>query len=115
MHRFLQAHADYVGRGWFQGRLYRVGDFPGMIESQDGNYPVRGEVYQLQDPETVFPELDRYEACSPMDPEPTLFKRRRREIRVEGLGRQNAWVYLFNHPVASLPEIPSGDFLKPEQ
>ena len=60
MHRFLQSYADFVGPGWFRGRLYRVADFPGVIEANDAGYPIRGEVYRLHESETVLRELDKY-------------------------------------------------------
>ncbi len=33
MHRVLARHAELVGEGFFNGRLYRVGHYPGAVPS----------------------------------------------------------------------------------
>ncbi|PLX96620.1 MAG: gamma-glutamylcyclotransferase [Desulfuromonas sp.] len=111
MERLLAGQALFVADGCFQGRLYRVADYPGAVPSEDPAELVRGEVYELVDAEAVLSRLDSYEECGPGFPEPAEYIRHQEEIHLADGHRCRAWIYLYNHPVADLPLIPSGDFL----
>ncbi|MGH6784854.1 MAG: gamma-glutamylcyclotransferase family protein, partial [Sphingomicrobium sp.] len=69
-HQNLAAHADYVGKGYFHGRLYRVAHYPGAVPSLDPGEKVFGELYSLRDADRLFGLLDDYEGCGPADPPP---------------------------------------------
>ena len=108
MHRLLRPHAVLLGEGRVQGRLYEVGGYPGLVLEGDGL--VKGELYRLRRPNSALRVLDRYEGCSPSDPQPHEYRRILAEIhRVRG-GRVWAWLYEYRLPVAGLELIPSGDY-----
>ena len=111
MHDLLARHARYVGEAVFQGRLYLVSTYPGVIRSPDVRDQVRGEVYRLLAPERIFPRLDEYEGCSPDCPQPALYRRCEEKVRLVSGEDISAWIYLYNHPVDEDQRIASGDFL----
>ena len=63
MHRLL-GPAAFVGPGEFQGRLYHLGNYPGMVRSDDPADIVHGEVYRLHELAATLACLDDYEGCA---------------------------------------------------
>ncbi len=108
MHRLLRPHAVFLGEGRVQGRLYEAGGYPGLVLEGDGR--VKGELYRLRRPNSVLRVLDRYEGCSPSDPQPHEYRRVLTEVRRARGGRMRAWVYEYRLPAAGLELIPSGDY-----
>ena len=111
MYRLLARYADLVAEGTYRGRLYKVGDYPGAVPSEDPSERVKGEVWFLREPDSVLPELDRYEGCGPGFPEPTEYVGRRQEIVLADGTTCIACVYIYNRPTDDLVRISSGDFL----
>ena len=114
MYRLLARYADFVAEGTCQGRLYKIGDYPGAVPSDDPSERVKGEVWFLREPDSVLRELDQYEGCGPGFVEPTEYVRRRQEIVLADGTRCFACVYLYNRPTDHLVRISSGDFLADE-
>ena len=112
MHRHLAAHADYVGDATFNGRLYRVRHYPGVVDSAAVDDRVHGELYRVRE-SGIFVELDDYEGCGTAVRQPAEFVRMQRPVfRADGTV-VTAWIYLYNHPFERRPLIPSGRFLAP--
>ena len=111
MYHLLARHANFVGEGSFKGRLYRIDYYPGVVESDNSNYQVKGEVYFLPDPELVLPQLDKYEECGQGFQEPPEYIREEKKIILNNGQELIAWVYICNHPTEDLEEITSGDFM----
>ena len=109
MHRQLAGHAEHAGEGWFNGRLYDIGAYPGAVLSAHPDDKVFGELYRLNDLQ-VLAVLDDYEGCGANDPPPTEFVRRQETIHLEDGTRAQAWIYLFSQPVTDLPRIMSGRY-----
>ena len=112
MHDLLAKHAQPVGKGVYRGRLYRIDWYPGAVPSDDPDETVHGEIYLMQHPELILPQLDRYEETGPDFPEPHEYVRRRQPVRLLSGECLSAWIYLYNRPVDSLMRISSGDFLR---
>ena len=112
MHRQIAAHADYVDDATFNGRLYRVQHYPGVVDSFAPEDLVHGELYSLHEP-AAFVELDDYEGCGPGAPQPTEYVRVQRPVMRANGTVVTAWIYLYNHLVEHLPLIPSGKFMPP--
>lgn len=110
MHRLLVDQVELIGHGSCQGRLYRVGSYPGAVASTDPEERVYGEVYALRS-DAVLSRLDRYEECGPGFAEPTEYVRRYRNVTLQDGGTCGAWVYEYNLPTVGLEWIVSGDFL----
>jgi predicted DCC family thiol-disulfide oxidoreductase YuxK/gamma-glutamylcyclotransferase (GGCT)/AIG2-like uncharacterized protein YtfP len=111
MHYLLAQHATLLGGATFQGRLYRIGSYPGVVSSDNSADWVQGEVYCLRELDLLLPQLDRYEGCGPEFPAPTEYLRQQHEITLTNGQSLKAWVYIYNCPVDELPQISSGDFL----
>ena len=112
-HQRLEQNARYLGRALFQGKLFLVDDYPGAIPSPEPSHRVTGELYYLDNPATVFRELDRYEGYVPANPERSLYLRERRQVKLEDREEPiYAWIYIFNRPTGNLRPISSGDYLQ---
>ena len=98
LHRVLGARAAFLGGGDGRGRLLALGRYPGLI---DGAGRVRGEIYQLDDPE-LLPVLDREEGYN--------FERRRAIVTLANGRRARAWVYRYRGPQNRAVPIPDGDY-----
>lgn len=111
MFHLLARHAVFVGDSTFQGKLFRVDYYPGVVASENPNDVVHGEVYKLIASDIVLARLDDYEECGPGYPEPHEYIRRKQNVTLNGEGSViPAWIYLYNRPIAGLELIPSGDF-----
>ncbi len=110
MHLLLARHADFVGDATYQGKLYKVDDYPGVVPSPDPSDLVRGEVYRLRDSDLLLLRLDRYEGCGPGFPEPTEYIRKIQPVRLPGGETIPAWIYLYNRPTDKLERVATDDF-----
>lgn len=111
MYRVLARHCEFFADGFINGRLYEVNGYPGLVLSGSGQEIVRGELYRIVNPETVLPLLDDYEECSDAYPEPREYCRRQLPVALDEGFEVSAWVYIYNHDVSALTEIPNGDYL----
>ena len=112
MARLLAATAERIGEASCAGRLYLIDDFPGLVASADPAERAFGELFRLHEPgDRLLAELDLYEGCGPDDPEPTLYVRVMRKVSRPDGTSLDAWVYLYNRPVAGLRRIVSGRFV----
>jgi gamma-glutamylcyclotransferase (GGCT)/AIG2-like uncharacterized protein YtfP len=107
----LATLARRVGPGSVAGRLYDLGAYPGLVEPLAEGERVRGEVYELADPERALVVLDRYEGCGPEEPPPWLFVRRPGLVALANGGELTAWVYEYRGLLDTARHIPSGDYL----
>lgn len=112
MFHLLAKHARYVGDGTVSGRLFDLGEYPGMVASNDKS-KVIGELYEIDRAKwrDVISRLDRYEGCSPDDPEPHEYRRELVNARLDSGAVLSAWAYVLNGWPATDQEIKSGDYL----
>ena len=111
MYHLLARHSDFVGEATYQGRLYLVSYYPGIIPSDDPSDIVYGEVYRLSNPSLVLARLDEYEECAPGFDMPTEYVRLCQEIRLSSGEMVCAWMYIYNLPTDAHERLLSGDFL----
>lgn len=107
---FLEKNAHCIGRAKTPGRLYDLGNFPGMLEAETSDDWVHGDLLQMSDPATVLRELDRYEECSPDDPEPHYFGRRKFPVFLKTGEQFDAWAYYYLRAVDEKQRIKSGEY-----
>lgn len=112
MYHLLARYADFVGDASYQGKLYKIDYYPGVVSSEDPSDVVQGEVYRLHDPDLVLSRLDQYEECGPGFPEPTEYIREIQHVQLQSGETIPAWIYLYNRPTNYLELVTSGDFLK---
>jgi gamma-glutamylcyclotransferase (GGCT)/AIG2-like uncharacterized protein YtfP len=102
-HRTLAREARFAGTATFQGRLYDLGRYPGVVVSSNRTDRVYGEIYRLGQAAAVFKRLDRYEGGH--------FKRRRLPVSISTGKKISAWVYLYCGEVRENKRIRSGDYV----
>ena len=112
--RELKQRAIYEGPARFNGRLYRVAHYPGVVVSNAPEDWVFGDLYTLRDP-GLLKDLDRYEGCGPDDPPPTPYLRQRHAVTVSGGSDVESWIYIYNRPVDRLQRIVSGRFSEADE
>jgi gamma-glutamylcyclotransferase (GGCT)/AIG2-like uncharacterized protein YtfP len=105
----LSRRAVYEGDARYNGRLYSVSAYPGVVGSADPAELVFGEVYLLRDP-AVLLILDDYEGCGPDADQPTEYRRLIQTVTLDSGVQVEAWVYVYNWPVEKLERIASGRF-----
>jgi len=111
MFHLLARYANFIGYATYQGKLYKVDYYPGVVPSDNPSDIVQGEVYRLLDPSLVLLHLDVYEECGPGFPKPTEYIRKIQHVRLRSGETIQAWVYIYNRPTDNLELVPSGDFL----
>ncbi len=111
LHKIIAKNSKYKGMASYQGQLYMVAEFPGIVPSEHSSDQVVGELYRINYPEKVIGLLDDYEEYNPADEENSLYVRRKIEVQCEDKVR-SVWGYIYNRPVDDLERIASGDFLK---
>jgi len=111
MHSVLAHYCEYHSDGEIQGRLYEVEGYPGVVESEDLNDTVKGELYKIECREKILPMLDDYEMCTENYPKPHPYTRKKVSVTIAMDKKISAWVYIYNYPVSNLLLIASGDYL----
>jgi gamma-glutamylcyclotransferase (GGCT)/AIG2-like uncharacterized protein YtfP len=113
MHGVLARHAELVGEGFFNGRLYRIGHYPGVVPTRAPHDRVFGEVYRLREAADLLLRLDEYEGCGAAAVAPTEYVRTTARITLTNDTIVHAWIYVYNKPTHGLERIRSGFFLEP--
>ncbi len=112
MSDFLAQHARFYSQGYFFGKLFDLGDYPGAIVGNDTREKVVGDIFIIHDAPHTFAVLDEYEEVGNHFPVPNEYKREEIIVYTHQEEKLEAWVYLYNHPTGQLSPIFSGDFLK---
>jgi gamma-glutamylcyclotransferase (GGCT)/AIG2-like uncharacterized protein YtfP len=110
MAQLLSRGADFLGPARCRGRLYLVKHYPGLVLSDDAGDVVFGELFRLRQPAELLREFDMYEACGEGFAEPTEYLRQTFAVTGDDGALSEAWTYVYNWPVDSLPRIASGRF-----
>ena len=93
----------FVGYARIQGRLFDLGEYPGLLLPGDPGAWVRGEVYALSNPRDTLARLDDYEGGE--------FERVELDAVLDSGDRSKAWVYAYAGSVTGRREILSGDYV----
>ncbi|HEV8432416.1 MAG TPA: gamma-glutamylcyclotransferase family protein [Thermoanaerobaculia bacterium] len=112
MFHLLAKHARYLGEATVPGRLFDLGEYPGMIWPDERN-SVLGEIYEVEADhwDDVIHRLDEYEGCGPSDPSPHEYRREVVIARLSDGKAIPAWAYVLNQSPAGMREIQSGDYV----
>jgi gamma-glutamylcyclotransferase (GGCT)/AIG2-like uncharacterized protein YtfP len=111
MSKVLSSHCDFYSQGHMHGKMYELGGYPGVIESDNPEDIVYGDIYSIKNPATLFSILDEYEECSDSFRHPHEYIRKRMLISLAEKRSISAWVYIYNHDVTGLRRIKSGDYI----
>jgi gamma-glutamylcyclotransferase (GGCT)/AIG2-like uncharacterized protein YtfP len=107
----LRREARLVGAATFQGRLYRVSWYPGVVPSSDRADVVHGEVYELDNAATALAWLDRYEGITRDATSVTSadeYERIETPVLLANGRPLVVWIYLYRFDVAALPRVVDG-------
>jgi gamma-glutamylcyclotransferase (GGCT)/AIG2-like uncharacterized protein YtfP len=107
---FLTSESEVVGRGFVFGKLYDLGEYPGLVPDDSRLNRVFGNLYRLRNSESVFHILDEYEGIHQSGQEENEYIRTLIEVHF-GEKQIVSYVYLYVGEVAHQTWIPSGDYL----
>ncbi|MCU4165663.1 gamma-glutamylcyclotransferase family protein [Carboxylicivirga caseinilyticus] len=110
MANFLKDNGRHLGSAYINGRLYEIDGYPGVVVSDKSGEKVIGNIFAIEDEETVFTELDKYEEVGPTFAQPNEYKREKLEAFMNDGQKVRCWVYTYNHSVDKLRQIASGDY-----
>mgnify|MGYP003578955254 CR=1 FL=1 len=113
-HQKYLTGAEFIAHAQVYGKLYRVSYYPALVleENPDDVHRVSGEVYKLANADQLS-ALDAYEECDyPALPDQE-YQRKRHEVITTAGEKLQVWIYAYQHSIAHLPLIESGDFLNP--
>ena len=97
--------ARFVGPAHIAGRLIDVGHYPGLLQ---GDGPVTGEVYQVDDAHLTH--LDGVEGVVPGDRDASQYWREEVTVLSGPLQGQRVQTYVYNGPEDGCVPIPHGDY-----
>jgi len=100
----LPSIAKFAGEAMCRGRLYDLGDHPGM--TLEGTGRVQGELYRVQE-DVVIEMIDRHEGYYPETRQGSTYVRRLEEMVNRDL---KAWVYVYNGSTNGHEVIESGSW-----
>jgi gamma-glutamylcyclotransferase (GGCT)/AIG2-like uncharacterized protein YtfP len=111
LHHFLEA-GTYEGDATTRGTLVSLGRYPGLV---DGPGSINGELYRFDDLPSALDVLDDLEEYDATDPDKSLYLRVARTVRRSDGRDIDAWLYVYNRPVADAPQIKDGDWRKAQR
>lgn len=106
----MESQSSFLGMASIQGRLYDLGNYPGLILSDAPDDIVYGEVYQIHH-ESLIKELDLYENYRRNDAS-SLYLRTLQPILMEDGISVEAIVYTYNKSIDKAIRIKEGDYVK---
>lgn len=101
----LMKEAKYLGKDTISGKLYNLGAYPGVRLSEAPEEKVQVDLYEV--PDSLIPQLDRYEGCIPGDTSQSLYNR---VVVTTNITGHEASVYEYNAQPNGTRLIPSGDW-----
>ena len=111
MSTFLSNRSQFISEAYFQGQLYLIEYYPGVMASENKADVVVGDLYQLNDL-SILAELDRFEGIDGESEAASEYRREMQKVRLPDGEFTNAWLYLYNWEVKPENKIHSGDFLE---
>jgi len=100
-----------LGAASMAGRLYDLGDYPGMVDTSDPAQIVHGEIIELHAPDVTFPWLDHYEGIDHEHPHLSDYERKILGVSINGRST-SAWVYIYRGITTPEQLVASGRWLK---
>jgi len=109
MAHYLRNQSRVLGQGFLYGKLYNVGNYPGLKLGGDGK--VFGDVLELTSPSESLRKLDIYEGIGMEIDQPFEYSRLVANVFFEQQ-QIECWTYRYNFPVDETDLIVSGDYLE---
>ena len=104
----LNPVCNRLGTASVCGKLFDLGNYPGMVLSKDPQDKVIGEVIALSNPGKSLAMIDRYEGIFPGPG-----SEYQREVTEVTFKHQltPCWIYVYQHSLTGLSRITSGDYV----
>ena len=99
----LSKNSSFVEKGTVRGRLFDIGEYPGIVVNEDSKKEVMGEVFKLKNPTSLLKKLDSYEGKE--------YKRIKTHVYLDNGEHLSAWIYNFTQPTDDYIRIKSGDYM----
>jgi gamma-glutamylcyclotransferase (GGCT)/AIG2-like uncharacterized protein YtfP len=94
------------------GRIYDFGNYPMLIEAENGSVIGKLISIDLADYKTILNRLDQLEGYDPEQPNESSYIRAKRDVQDENGRIQSAWVYIGQYQFpSSTPIIKNGDWI----
>jgi gamma-glutamylcyclotransferase (GGCT)/AIG2-like uncharacterized protein YtfP len=101
-----------VADGTIAGRLYDLGDRPGLVRTRKAEERVRGEVYFLSNLQEDLRKIDKFHGFAPGNPARSPFVRKTVSVVADGGRSLEAWAYFYVRELKkSARFISTGDWL----
>jgi gamma-glutamylcyclotransferase (GGCT)/AIG2-like uncharacterized protein YtfP len=111
MHHRMIRYADYIASAKVRGKLFDLGNYPGLVDSGEDDCTVTGDIYLVSNGQKLFDLLDPYEGVTTAGSTSSEYKREKRAvIRLDSDERVICWVYLYNRNPEPYRRIISGDY-----
>ncbi|MEA5260016.1 pyruvate carboxylase [Arcicella aquatica] len=110
LHKLITRNSEFIGMATYQGKMYNIGEYPGIVPSEDESSKVVGELYKLSNSIRLIRILDEYEEFYPENIAESVFVRKSISVSIDGKDYES-YSYLYNRPTDGLAEITSGNFL----
>lgn len=108
--QYLRSRSEVVGDACFQGELYEISWYPGVIAADSKDDQVYGQLVRLTgDIEQTMIKLDEYEGYYDNNLDASEFIRKRVSV-IQEEETISCWIYLFNQPTRGMFKIESGDY-----
>lgn len=105
----IRQNGTWLGKAFFKGELYDLGEYPGAVYGTQSLSRVYGEVWEVRDFPKVIAALDRYEGIYDSNPE---YVRTQLPVTFENETTHLCWTYLFCHSTELFIFISHGDYRK---
>lgn len=102
---YLNRNADFVGEGFFRGKLYDAGGYPAIVPAKAKN----ARIYGLKNPEKVLSYIDDYEQVGEDYEQPNEYVRIKKTITFLN-GKHSCWIYIYNGTVNGLKPIKENSY-----
>jgi len=89
-----------VGSATVLGQLLDLGDYTGAVLDANTSSRIIGEVFELPKDPAMMAELDEYEGFDTDEPETSLFRRVKADVKLASGGNQSCWMYVYNRDAA---------------
>ena len=110
MSKYLSSNATFIGRGYISGTLYDLGEYPGLLDAEDKNSQVFGEIFDICGKVALLRRIDEYEGCGKSQPKPHLYERRSVSVKLTSEQDIMAWTYFYLGNTRTQKCIESGDY-----
>lgn len=106
---YLRDNSKFFSSAKVKGKLFDIGQYPGVVLYPDGADQVHGVLLQMDYPEATLDVIDIYEGFGKDQPQPNEFIRVLAEAETES-GIELCWVYVYNLSLDNIRQIMSGNY-----